>query len=367
MPARWFLPGAVRLAMASLGLAGGVMMGCTQDVPLPEVSALDARADTARVHDTRRPEPDAPVAGDADPPADAPKPDRPLQCQAISFQPLHPKVIVAFDRSASMNDKPVAPATATRTQFAQQALRTIVQRYGRSVYFGYVEYPLACRGPGCCTSGVIPPGPHTLDAIDGWWRCRNMPPSCYDTTADSPLGSALARARNWYDNDDYVTASRFVFVLTDGEPGCSSGTIDECDLAQREVSRMAGWPDKVDTTVFGLTEAQRTSSCLNDVAASGGSLGTRVAVDGPQLEKALEEVLQPLSREACTLRLREPPGQDQELRVYLNRELVRRDQTHVNGWDFEDGAPSNVIVYGDWCRKLSTSQVDRYAMEMCFL
>jgi hypothetical protein len=275
---------------------------------------------------------------------------------------------VAFDRSTSMNDKPMAPATATRTQFAQQALRSIIQKYGRSVYFGYVEYPLVCRAGGCCSSVVIPPGPHSIDNIDAWWRCRNMPPSCNDTNADSPLGSALAQARMFYDRDDYVIASRSVFVLTDGDPVCTTSTVvDECELAKREVVRMAGWTDKVDTTVFGLGEAQRTSACLNDLAASGGSFMTRVVPDGAQLEKALDEELRPLSREACTLRLREPPGPDEVVRLYLDREPVRRDETHVDGWDFEQGAPSNITVYGRWCDKMSTSGVQRYGVEICFM
>jgi hypothetical protein len=349
--------------------------GCSQEVPLPPVTGSAVGTQDAGRDRKSTTEHDAAADADDTPDAELP-PDAPARCETVSVQVQHPQVIIAFDRSTSMNDKvtlgtgsgtvAMPVITTTRTQMAQQAVRTLIDKYYRAVYFGYVEFPLACRSTSCCTSGVLSPGPYTLEAIDSWWRCRNMPPSCNDTTADSPVGSAIMRARSWFDKDDNVIASRQVFVLTDGEPSCSLTPMeDQCALASREVSRMAGWLDKVDTVVFGLTEELRTSSCLNDLAASGGTVVPRIAVDGAQLLKAMEEVVEPLSREACTIRLRGPVAPDEELRLYMNRTQVRRDQTRTEGWDFEDGAPPTITVYGEWCDKLSTSKVNGVSVEVC--
>ena len=133
--------------MARLGIGLALYLGlaaCTQDIVLPEVSPADTGTGSPRDggRDVQLVSPGKDAQADSrDVGVDrAPPPDAEERCQQreVTFQ--HPRVILALDRSASMQERPAAGGTS-RLHGVQHALEALMRRYYRAVYFGYVEFP----------------------------------------------------------------------------------------------------------------------------------------------------------------------------------------------------------------------------------
>jgi hypothetical protein len=354
-----------------IGLALYLGLGaCTQDIVLPEVSpavtGTGSSRDGGRDVQLVSPGKDAPVDSRDVAVDRAPPPDAEERCQRreVTFQ--HPRVILALDRSASMQERPVAGGTS-RLHGVQHVLETLMRRYYRAVYFGYVEFPVAdCPMGTCCASKVVPPTKNTLDGIRRRWTCDLEPPSCPNTTKDSPVAEALMASRRDYGSNEYGFDQKHVFLMTDGEPSCSaSASDDECTRSGLEAAKL-NTDHFVDVTVFALSESLQTSACVSDVANFGGTGAPIVAATNDILKARLEEKLAPLAKEACSFRLNSMLEESVErLYIWLNGVEVKRDPTRIDGWDFEAGAPTKVTFYGPPCTKLSTSLISNYFIEVC--
>jgi hypothetical protein len=359
--------------MPPLGIGLALYLGlaaCTQDIVLPEVSPAATGTGTPRDggRDVQL------VSPGKDAPADsrdvgvdrAPPPDAEERCQQreVTFQ--HPRVILALDRSASMQERPAAGGTS-RLHGVQHALETLMRRYFRAVYFGYVEFPVAdCPIGTCCASEVVPPARTTLGAIQRRWTCELEPASCQNTTKDSPVAEALMASRRYFGSRGNEFDQRHVFLMTDGEPACSASVSDdECTRSGQEAGRL-NTDHNVDVTVFALSESLQTSACVSDLASFGGTGAPIVAATNDILKAKLEEKLAPLAKEACSFRLNSMLEESKErLYIWLNGVEVKRDPTRTDGWDFEAGAPTKVTFYGPPCTKLSTSLISNYFIEVC--
>ena len=348
-------------------------VGCRQEIALPEVSvdarvAVDGpRGQVVVPQDADPPGPDLAPPRDVSPRPDTPPPDASEHCEYVSKQDAyfqHPKVIIALDRSASMQERPAAGGMS-RLHGVQSVLEPLIKRYQLALHFGYVEFPITdCFEGRCCASRAVTPARETLASIKRRWSCELGPASCGSTTKDSPVSEALYSSWQGFDRSDNGVDSRHVLLLTDGEPTCAvNPTSDACMRAGQEAARLSGV--EVSTTVFGLTEALRTSRCLADLATLGGSGSPQIAATDEELRKALEDKLGTLSAEACIMRVDFALGTGQRLRIYLNQIEVERDPSRKHGWEIDPGVPTKVTFYGDWCEKLRTSLVPVYRVETC--
>ena len=364
-----------RCRMASLGAGLVVMFGlaaCTQDIALPEVSPVDTGVGSSSSRDGGRdiqlvsPGKDAAVDNrEPDGRSDRNTPDAEARCEGRSVRFQHPRVILALDRSSSMQERP-ASGGSSRLHGVQHVLESLIYRYSRAVYFGYVEFPIAdCPVGTCCASRVITPGKESLSTIQRRWACELQPASCQSTTKDSPVAEALMASRRDFETGGSEFDQRHLFLMTDGEPSCSASAMDDqCNRSSQEVVRLKT-DSNVDVTVFALSEALQTSACLTDLADRGGTTAPIVAATNEVLKEQLEAKLLPLAKDACSFRLNSSLGGNEYLEIWLNGKFVKRDPARMDGWDFEDGAPGKVTFHGYWCTQLSTSMVNSYWVDAC--
>ncbi|HEY0715428.1 MAG TPA: vWA domain-containing protein, partial [Polyangia bacterium] len=291
----------------------------------------------------------------------------------LSAERLHPQIIVTLDRSSSMWLRP-SPQSSSRLVVAQRQLRSIMEKYRWMVRFGYVEFPIkACEAGGCCASQVAyPQQPNTLSAIDGIWSCRNLPSSCSETTDDAPVAQALKRVRNHFEMQSSSSESRYVLLLTDGEPSCAANVAkNDCALAATEASMIAALNAQL--RVIGLSAELQTSQCLAEIAAKGvptnatgmPSTAPSIATDGDKLYDQLNNWLSPISRESCSFRFstaRESPT----VKVFYDRILVPRDTNRKNGWDLDNPTqPTRITLYGDACDEVRQEGDHDLDFEIC--
>jgi hypothetical protein len=346
------------------------LVACTRDIALPDVSPADAGSGTSRDGRTVDVQLVSPRDASSDPPRDMERADRPpadleerCEQRRVTFQ--HPRVILAVDRSASMQERPVAGG-ASRLHGLQHMLEPLIRRYARAVHFGYVEFPVAdCPAGSCCASRVVTPSKDSLGPIQRRWSCELEPASCQSTTKDSPVAEALMGSRREFEVGGNDFDQRHVFLMTDGEPSCSASAMDdECIRSGQEVGKLA--TQEVMTTVFALSETLRSSGCLSDLANLGGTGAPVFALTNEILRDKLEERLAPLAKEACSFRLNSTLDGSERLHTYLDGREVKRDPTRTEGWEFDDGAPTKVTFYGAPCTRLSTSLVGNYYIEACW-
>jgi hypothetical protein len=283
-------------------------------------------------------------------------------------------VIVALDRSSSMWKKP-DPSSSTRLQNTQRELRDLILKYRSTVRFGYVEFPVVkdCRAGMCCASTMIPANSSSLSVIERAWNCTNQPPTCLESTEDSPVAQALKNIRTSLEGSSSPPGSRHVLLVTDGEPSCAANTEkNDCTLAVTEVNTLASTLN-TSMRVIGLTAELQTSQCLNDLATLGAPpssvgmppLGHTIATDGDKLWDQVNNWLGPLSREACSFRLpsiKESPS----MQVRYDGRLVPQDPNRRNGWEFDVPAqPTRIIFYGDTCEQLRGQGYDDLDFLLC--
>jgi hypothetical protein len=345
-----------RSVVAAFALWAGA---CTERVPLPvavDGDVLDGvqgdrRTWTVRdgAADSRRPPLDAraDIGG-----VDALCTERTVDVD-YSMDP-DSQVIVAVERSASMIQGKLGEAG--RLAAVQQALRSVIRAYQGSVSFGYEEFPAARTGCTACCAGEVKvfPGPGRYSLIDKEMRCESAPisTSCLVTNPDAPAFDSLARCADVYDALKFQY-SRFVLLVTDGEPSCGASK-DACQRTGLEAAKLL--TDNVRTYVLGVSDESKGNTCLDAIAAAGGTQRTYVASDEAQLATRLQEILSPLAARACRVAVTGQISSPDRLSVYIENLPVRRDP--ADGWTFDFAGPGRVITLnGAACEKLKTTQV----------
>jgi hypothetical protein len=372
----------LRWLILSAAIGTAWLGGCTQQIALPTVVTADGpveRRDAARdravVVDASPDlltEPDQAVA----PPVDALAPVVDGSADAaclpgrwINNLMLHnPQVVIALDRSASMFQR-YDGAMMTRLEIVQQALRRSMRDYRQAIHFGYIEFPAPdCEHDMCCTSSLwIRPADDRVDVIEQKWRCDD-PAVCSKDNPESPVSSALMRCRESFLRNVNPSASRHVFILTDGEPSCSTVTAkSDCETSIEEVVDLKN--ANVQTSVYGLAQNIAASACLQSMAIAGGADPMRVpshyvALTETALRDQLDEQLRSIAKEACSFGFNTVAA-GQPMRVWIDESIqVNQDPSHVEGWDFDTAANMSFTIYGKWCDRLRNEDHD-VDIEVC--
>jgi hypothetical protein len=147
----------------------------------------------------------------------------------VRTQPEMPEVVLALDRSTSMN---AAFGGTTEIAAAQDALAAVVAKYAARnvplVSFDYVEFPSAdfnCgqTNPGCCVSQVSVVDSRSFADPNGGMlhRCDTGGPGC-PTSSERPIGAALLSTKSFFNQFGQGGPKRYVLLLTDGEPSPES-------------------------------------------------------------------------------------------------------------------------------------------------
>ncbi|HEY5448076.1 MAG TPA: hypothetical protein VIQ54_04965 [Polyangia bacterium] len=262
-----------------------------------------------------------------------------------------PEVIVALDRSATMNSR-FGDSTPLAT--ARAALDTYAARYQKVVEFGYVEFPSSylCND-GCCASMPSSPNPNYTKFEMALHLCdQNSSPACAPSSYQRPTTRAITSCGVVFASRPDAN-SRYVLLITNGMPDCGGGGQSSCFDAQMAVNDLAA-RSFVKTAVVAPGQLdQATSDCLQGMAINGGADYPpyfHPASNQSELTNEIGDIIRDIARDACHVdlgptRIPDPDG----AALYWNNMVVPHDRN--NGWDVS-GNGFTVNLHGQWCDHL---------------
>ncbi len=314
-----------------------------------------------------------------------------MQTTEIPYTPSTPDVIIAFDDSKSMT---ASFGGGTRYTTVRDLLKPLIMRHQDRVHWGFERFPSTtgtCMRNGgamggCCAESVcIGPKPMNAGAVNAAID-RNGPqcdagpgpppaPACMPggmmgcpgqmaTGGGTPTAVALWTVRDFYANLNDGIKDRYVLLSTDGNPNCnlnSTGGATSCDDTVSEITKLAAMGVK--TVVLGVSEEVRDSACLERMAIAGQARKPAPgpafypAADRAALEMFLDQIISGFAKPACKIDLTAPPTDTSRVAVFFNNKQVPWDPMHVNGWDFEAGSNTRIIIYGSYCTEVETFKV----------
>jgi hypothetical protein len=296
-----------------------------------------------------------------------------FNCDRLSPTSRPPEAILMVDRSQAM-DTPFGNGTSTRLQSVQTILRNLVGYYQGSVLFGYGEFPATGQaqcgqggpgvpGDGCCAGEIFAPTKYSIMAFDQYIHGCDRAPCA---SAQRPIDDALSRCRVSYTGLGDNGTSRFVVLVTGGEPMCSSDPTPGagCTDAQNAAAKLSN--DEVKTFIVAVGGELASSTCLDILATTGGvpqqGSSPRFYLEtGPGLlQSDLATIFEIIAENACHFDLR-PPGiaDPDKVTVTFNgingRMMVPHDP--ANGWELDNGSPFKIALYGQACMTYTSGQV----------
>jgi hypothetical protein len=274
----------------------------------------------------------------------------------VAAEPIKPNVLLCVDKSGSMNDPITAGSANTKIQDTKTALNVLLDFGREKIRFGWMQFPLDDE----CQPGVIEED-CADDSVD---RIRTLVLQL-QPIGGTPTGESLEAALGYQGLHD-ETRDNFIILLTDGVPTCPHGNgripnQEDNDLALDALRDLHA--ENIDTFVIGLGEDVNNfnPALLNEMAIAGGRPrpgGDKYypANSLDELQQAFQDIIESVI--SCELQLDIPPDIPEWLWVYLDGVLADRDETHQNGWDYDE-ALNQVIFYGPMCDLLRTGQVQQ--------
>jgi hypothetical protein len=291
------------------------------------------------------------------------------QPQQILFTWDTPQVVIALDRSTTMNE-PFPNTNDIQLNSALNALYADVQSYGPSagghdnhptIQFAFLDFPYDqsdCNAAtGCCASSVTPTMNYQA-FYDVAYTCTTGPPSNACVQSDHrPIANALART-----NDDYFSLmppaqhsnERFVLLVANGDPsGCSpSGPNGDCTDAITQIGNLTSLGTGVTTEVLAIGD-NTAPTCLS-LLASAQAMTPYTASNSNDLGVALKMILNPIAQVGCRLTLNNLPRSGQLAVVYDGRTVPEDSGDGGNAWTTStDG--SRVFLHGTLCQNFLES------------
>lgn len=276
-----------------------------------------------------------------------------------------PSFLIVLDRSCSMRTQQVPGTGKNRWQVAVEALSAAVTTHDSSLAFGLTLFP-DTTGAACTQDAIpLPVAPNqgaaiqslltaALDAADPLY-----PDDPCVTNIDTGMSQALT--------DPAIAASgqRYVMLVTDGaQSGNPTSTAaNNCGGTDGDVRTQATIEELrangVTTFVVGFG-GNVDVAALNSFAIAGGApqSGTNkfYAAESPaELAQTFASIAE-LAASCEYIVDPPPPSVDQTYVFFGNTELVDRDTSHTQGWDY-DPATMTLTFYGTDCERVRTRVV----------
>jgi hypothetical protein len=274
-------------------------------------------------------------------------------CQTMRYavNPVPPNVVIVLDRSDSMNE---TIGDTTKWDAAREAITGLIEEHIDAVRFGLLLYPgsdAACSMGAECEVGSVSvdPDAETTEAIHG---ALSEAETCAFGT---PTAEALAALVTYPGLSDSQRPN-YVLLLTDGMSTCAD-PVEQVELLRERAP-------EVRTFVVGFGD-QVDSGELTSLAEAGGTARTEppnyYQADDPEaLRGALTAVVSrvfPCSYDFADF----PIAHSAETAAYFGEEPIPRDETHVNGWDYDPSAQT-VTFYGSACARLARGDLPELAI-----
>lgn len=316
-----------------------------------------------------------------------------------------PNLYFLVDTSGSMLEPISTSGPLTKLAAAKQALLTVVSELGHRVSYGLARYP------GEAIDGALSgcgPGEEVFetqegDPLDACGKSDNGPTTeafaevvlGLNAEGGTPLSATLLELS---DTVTDLNGKTVLILMTDGAPNCNNEqpcSADECswnvegaafsgvecddsfnccDPANEETTRLVFAQsycvdvdpsegeiekleaDGVSTYVIGVPGTEAYTEVMNRLAEAGGTArdGDVAYYDATDLEE-LTDTLRNIGSEiaqSCEVSLSEDPMEPNLLNVYLDTNLLARDE--VDGWTLDGKV---VTLHGDACAQVRKGDV----------
>ena len=269
---------------------------------------------------------------------------------------VEPNFIIALDRSCSMTQK-LSGTTTTKWEAAVAALTHVLSVYGTDIRWGATLFPDTTGDK--CTQDAIPfpiadgnaPGITTLlnNALG------SDDPLFPDGPCVTPIDTGVEQAATDPALND-TTRPGFVMLVTDGaQAGCSAG--GGSDGTAAAITTLLGRGIKTFVVGFG---SEVDKDAMNTFATNGGeALAGATKYYQADTADALDAAFQTIAglTVSCQYVVSPAPTDLDETYVYFSgNQLVPRDTTHMDGWDY-DPASMELTLYGNDCTVLQNHTV----------
>lgn len=303
-------------------------------------------------------------------PSDKPWVYRPDECQSLKVLSNTVEMMVALDRSTSMQK--TAFESTTRLQAAQHAIAAATSAHP-GIQFGLELFPSStgCNGAECCAGPVsVQPGPNQSTSIATQMACGSGDAGCSTAGDDSPSHLALRQCREYFASEGSQggRSSQFVLLVTDRDPTCAGDVFIEgspCSVAVNEASKLGARNVGVRTFVVAVNGDAQSTDCLAKIAAANassfaGSSQFFAVTDQQALQDALETIMVSVEASLCRFSLPRSPDNSAQVMVTLNQARVPPlDPTgQPGGWVFSDNSSSEIVISGSACSQLTSGQGD---------
>jgi hypothetical protein len=303
---------------------------------------------------------------------------------AIPLEPGHADVLLVLDRSGSMSTPVLSTGGPTYWETVLEASARVLPEVETSLNLGVTCFPWGESEEDRCT--VMPavgvaPGPNRAGEVMRFLQSAGEP------AGNTPTFAAIATAAEYLRSRRPVRGPQFIVLATDGEPNCNLATrYEDCDCDGREA--IYCWGPRDGGNASGCLDTVRVVEQLRGLAAEGiytlvigviseevyaadllaahldamaiaggrprGGAGQQFyrAQSPEEIRRGFEDALLPLSY--CQLRVAdgEAAVSDHVALQGVGSELIARDPTHRDGWDWSDGTRRELEVFGAACERL---------------
>jgi hypothetical protein len=277
--------------------------------------------------------------------------------QHLNLTYVPPNLGIVLDRSCSMT-KELKGSDETKWEAAVGALTDVLTTYSTKVRWGMTMFP--DNSGSACTQDAIPfpiadnnaqPIAARLQAALG-----SGDPDYPDFPCVTPIDTGIEQAGTDPALLD-TTRKSYLMLVTDGaQAGCSAGG----SAAGAEAAVTQLFSQGVATYVVGFgseVDGKELTTLANDggVPNTMGSNAYYAADTAAELDSVFQQIASNVV--SCTYAVDQtPPDLDETYVVFSGNTLVPRDQTHMDGWDYDPSAMT-LTLYGNYCSELETGVV----------
>jgi len=277
----------------------------------------------------------------------------------VQYSQRIPELVVALDRSWSMTITRLGTANMTELEAALASLDAASYRYEYLVRLGFIDFPgnSPCQDSYECCAGDWT-GFFFGDAREFQlqaWHCENPiggAQQCLDSV-ERPTAAALKACRKEFDVRP-TNRSRYVLLITNGEPTCSGGVGCAAGTAVTDLRSAAV------TTFVVVVGDVGEDACLRNMATSGDPSRLtppfyRLATSPDMLTMTVSTIFEQVARDACQLDLRVPIDDPDQLGLFLDGVGITRGG--VDGWLFDETQQA-IKLQGASCRAFLDSPTE---------
>jgi hypothetical protein len=301
------------------------------------------------------------IGGDGDAPGTSGDGDAPSNvCQefAVNATPTTPDMLIVLDRSQSME-------VFGRWDPSVAATRSVTQKFDNAIHFGLMVFPDDAAGADdvCATGAVkVPVGANQAQAI-GAVLDQTLPDG--GTPTSSSLDEAYKQLHaDEAPNPDAPPTSKFVLLVTDGQPTCPNGNglrdaSPEELAADRALTVTA--IDKlkaagINTYVIGY-QTTDFQQAMDEFASHGGTDKAFAVENQDTLTQAFEQISGTVV--SCSYKLDKAPEDPSYVQVKLDDKQVNLND--ANGWTIKD---RTVTIQGSACKTLQDGKDHQLSVQV---